>query len=293
MDPSLLKERAKFIERAKAQPVVEKRKKAKDENSERSSKKHKSSSSSFKSKHSSSSSKNFDYKKIQGSSQYNFGILAKIVNHMKKRHQHGDTYPLTIDEILDETSQLDVGSKQRHWLITEALVNNPKIKVVDNGEKYAFKPKYDIRDKKGLLNLLKKHDLHGWGGILLDDIEESLPDMDKALKALGANVIFVQRQSDKKKVLFYNDKYCRYTVDEEFQKLWRGVPIEGMDEKKIEEYLEKQGISSMQDMGSKKVVPVQKRKGGGKGKRSFKKHNEHLNGILEDYSDMANKKTQS
>ena len=32
----------------------------------------------------------------------------------------------------------------------------------------------------------------------------------------------IQRAHDKKKILFYNDKYCNLTVDEEFSKLWRG-----------------------------------------------------------------------
>ena len=46
-----------------------------------------------------------------GSSSYRFGVLARIVRHMKSRHQDGDDHPLTLDEILDETNQLDVGSK--------------------------------------------------------------------------------------------------------------------------------------------------------------------------------------
>lgn len=48
---------------------------------------------------------------MSGSSQYKFGVLAKIVKYMKTRHQDGDDHPLTLDEILDETNQLDVGSK--------------------------------------------------------------------------------------------------------------------------------------------------------------------------------------
>lgn len=42
----------------------------------------------------------------------------------------------------------------------------------------------------------------------------------------------------------------------EFQKLWRSVPVDSIDEDKIEEYLKKQGISSMQETGPKKVVSV-------------------------------------
>lgn len=42
----------------------------------------------------------------------------------------------------------------------------------------------------------------------------------------------------------------------EFQKLWRSVPVDSMDEEKIEDYLKRQGISSMQETGPKKVVGV-------------------------------------
>lgn len=47
---------------------------------------------------------------MSGSSQYRFGVLAKIVKHMRTRHQDGDDHPLTIEDILDETNQLDIGS---------------------------------------------------------------------------------------------------------------------------------------------------------------------------------------
>ncbi|OCT97327.1 hypothetical protein XELAEV_18009554mg [Xenopus laevis] len=40
----------------------------------------------------------------------------------------------------------------------------------------------------------------------------------------------------------------------EFQKLWRSVPVDSMDDEKIEEYLKRQGISSMQESGPKKIV---------------------------------------
>ena len=48
---------------------------------------------------------------MSGSSQYKFGVLAKIVKHLKTLHQVGGDHPLSLDEILDETNQLDVGSK--------------------------------------------------------------------------------------------------------------------------------------------------------------------------------------
>lgn len=38
----------------------------------------------------------------------------------------------------------------------------------------------------------------------------------------GDSVLYITRPNDKKKILFYNDKYCQFNVDEEFTKLWRG-----------------------------------------------------------------------
>lgn len=51
------------------------------------------------------------YKTYGQSSQYKFGVLTKIVKYIRARHQDGDDHPLTIDELLDETNQLDVGTK--------------------------------------------------------------------------------------------------------------------------------------------------------------------------------------
>lgn len=57
------------------------------------------------------------YKTATGSSQYRFGVLAKIVKHMRTRHQEGDMHPLTLEEILDETNQLDVGNKVKQVIL--------------------------------------------------------------------------------------------------------------------------------------------------------------------------------
>lgn len=138
---------------------------------------------------------------MTGSSQYRFGVLAKIVRHLKTLHQDGGDHALTLEEILDETNQLNVGTKitqvliifrnfthehfktifQFQWLRLEALINNPKIEATPDG-RFMFKPPYRIRDKKGLLKLLKQTDLKCQGGIFLDDIQESLPNHEKILK---------------------------------------------------------------------------------------------------------------
>lgn len=144
---------------------------------------------------------------MAGSSQYKFGVLAKIVKHLKTLHLDGAEHALTLEELLDETNQLDVGVKISQvsptiiygkifinnfyvlkWLRAEALLNNPKIEATPDG-RYMFKPPYRIRDRKGLLKLLRQADLKGLGGIILDDIVESVPNHEKVLKV--GNLTFV------------------------------------------------------------------------------------------------------
>lgn len=55
-----------------------------------------------------------NYKTMAGSSQKKFACLNKIVIFMKERHLQGVEHPLSIDEIMDETSQLDVGSSTKN-----------------------------------------------------------------------------------------------------------------------------------------------------------------------------------
>lgn len=48
---------------------------------------------------------------MSSGSQFKFGVLARIVRHMRTRHQDGEVHPLSIDEILDETNQLNIGQR--------------------------------------------------------------------------------------------------------------------------------------------------------------------------------------
>ena len=52
-------------------------------------------------------------------------------------------------------------------------------------------------------------------------------------------------------MLIYDRIMCKFS---DFQKLWRSATVDGVDEGKIEEHLKKQGITSMQDAGLRKVV---------------------------------------
>lgn len=74
-----------------------------------------------------------------------------------------------------------------------------------------------------------------------------------------------------------------FCADEEFVKQWRSVSVDGVDDAKIEEYLAKQGIASMQDQGLKKMAMPKRKKG--IRKRVAPKDNQHMAGVLKDYSE--------
>lgn len=82
--------------------------------------------------------------------------------------------------------------------------------------RFSFKPVFKLKDGKTLVKLLKQYDLKGLGGILLEDIQESLPHCEKVLKARANEIIYITRPTDKKKILFYNDKTANIMVNEEF-----------------------------------------------------------------------------
>ena len=54
-------------------------------------------------------------------------------------------------------------------------------------------------------------------------------------------------------MIFFNDRSLEIEMDETFQKLWRSITVESVDEDKIAEYLAGQGITFADDPGIRKV----------------------------------------
>jgi transcription initiation factor TFIIE subunit beta len=96
---------------------------------------------------------NFDYAsgKVDAVSSANsslFGMMAKIVDYMKKRHLENQAWPLTLNECLDEMKQT-VAKKTEQWLL-EKLPENPKLLFDDQG-KFCFKPQYKIKTDQQII----------------------------------------------------------------------------------------------------------------------------------------------
>lgn len=209
--------------------------------------------------------------------------MAKIVDYMKKRHLNQKQWPLSLQEILDELQVYDLPKRSEAWL-REALPKNPRL-TCDEESKYCYKPPYKIKGKTSLVAVAKKHHQDVRGGILLSDLNDCIPNGEKLLESLSDQIIVVPTQVNKRKdkVFFYNDQELDIFIEDEFKQIYRKVSVDHLDEKKIEEYLQKHGIDAMKDLGPK-------RHGGGplkrktpKRRQNIKVQNQHLDGVLEDY----------
>jgi len=276
----LLKQREEFKKRATAQPTVSKRPAPSADSAKEKKKSHK--------KKKSSDTPNSNARVLAdlsipaaSSTAANFSTLAKIIDYMKKRHLNKQNWPLSLKEILEEVQVFDLPKRSEAWL-AEILPTNRRISV-DEG-KFIFKPPYRVKGTTSLLTVLKRHDMEGKGGILLSDLNECIPNADKIAQLLGDAVIDIPTQISKRKdhVYFYNDPEASFKVNEEFCSIWRNVSVDHLDEKKIEEYLQKHGIDTMRDLAPKKGSGPPKRKTV-KRKTVTKVHNEHLTNVLETY----------
>uniref|UniRef100_A0AC35TI61 Transcription initiation factor IIE subunit beta n=1 Tax=Rhabditophanes sp. KR3021 TaxID=114890 RepID=A0AC35TI61_9BILA len=215
-------------------------------------------------------------------------MLAKIIDYLKKRHlnpMNPLTWGLSVDEILAEINIGSINSRSKAYLF-DSLQNNIKIQETEPG-KFQFKPIYKIKTPVQLKTQLEKLMREGKPGISGQELAECTPFGDKFLKEIEEDVIKIPTQINKRKdfVYFYNSHDYNYELDDEYRGLWRSVNVSQLDEKKIEEYLTKHGIESIQDVKPKMTnTGVPKRKQNRK-RANAKVHNLHLASVLEDYAE--------
>lgn len=206
---------------------------------------------------------------------------------MKTRHLDGDSDPLALTEVLEECNSTNQVTSSTRQFLDESLRNNCKLRIIDGDPiKFAFKPSIDgVKDKKSFLRYMQRHAMDGLGGVNKEAVIESLPRAEKTLKYHEEKQnIYIHNRPDKKAIIFYNDRSCEIEMDEAFQKLWRSITVESVDEEKIAEYLNKQGITYADDPGVRKMMHQGLKRRKPAKKRRFKTHNDHVSTLL-DYSE--------
>ncbi|KRY68525.1 General transcription factor IIE subunit 2, partial [Trichinella pseudospiralis] len=290
MDSSLLKQREAFLKRASAVPTVFNRQ---DRYS---------SATNTSEKHNSTSAKNaavlsavkkpkmaksvVDYKNAKACMATNFGILAKVLEHMKKRFLENLNWSLSLEEIFEELQMFGVSGKITMWL-KEILPGHPRMNVDEDG-KFTYKPPYKVKGKNSLLALLKRREIDGAGALLLSELYDCVLHPDKLVQALGNQVLALNVSLNKRKdvALFYNESEpFHLSVDEDLKMMWRNISVSQYDDEKLEEYVRKQGLDTLlglkhRDGPGKAHIPKRKPR-----KKPVVLQNEHLSktGLLESY----------
>ena len=122
-------------------------------------------------------------------------VFPKVIMHMKIRFQKNENFALSLDEILDELSIFDVPKKIRDNLDNMVLPVNPKLEMSFDDKtktrKYTYKPSFNLKNRRDLINLIKEKQDKGEGGVLKDDVQESMTteDFERIFK-VKKNIIF-------------------------------------------------------------------------------------------------------
>ncbi|KAH7723051.1 Transcription initiation factor IIEbeta subunit [Aphelenchoides avenae] len=286
MDPELLKQRQSFMKSAlKSMPVQQRPAQPSSSHTtfnveeKKKKKKHKPSAAAD-----AQAKAELDYKKAESvSNAANFAVMAKIVDYMKKRHLQQQAWSLSLKDILEEMSIFDLTKRAEAWL-RDALPKNPRL-TVDAEEKYIYKPPYKIRNRNTLLLQLKKNHTDLKPGLLLTELNDCIPDAEKHVKLLGDQLIDIPTQVNKRKdhVYFFNDPDVDFKPDEDLVRLWRGAKVDHLDENKVEEYLQKHGITTFKELAPKRSANAAPKRKAVKRKINAKVQNVHLDGVLENY----------
>uniref|UniRef100_A0A5S6QUM5 Transcription initiation factor IIE subunit beta n=1 Tax=Trichuris muris TaxID=70415 RepID=A0A5S6QUM5_TRIMR len=293
MDPALLKQRQAFMRRAAAVPTVSSRPSPAALPKGREAVVRRSSAGTSDPKRQKVDAESrkpapFDYKTAKTCVATNFGVLAKVLDFLRKRHLDQATWSLSLQEIFEELQMFDVSNKVKMWL-AEILPENSRI-TRDEFGKFIYKPPYKIKGKNSLLGVLKRREMEGTGALLMSELSECVSSPEKLVAALGNSVISINVNVNKRKdvALFYNDTENQsLNVDEAYVSLWRSVNVGHLNDQRLEEYLVKHGIDSSKAFSANprsRETYVPKRKGK---KRPAMMHNEHLarSGVLMDFSD--------
>lgn len=80
-----------------------------------------------------------------------------------------------------------------------------------------------------------------------------------------------------------SSSFSCFVAFSEFKGLWRNAAVDYLDEKKIEEYLQKHGIDTIKETMPRKIFARPPKRKTVRKRPNQKIHNEHLSNVLEDY----------
>lgn len=230
-----------------------------------------------------------DFQPQSAASKTRFLKLTNIVEKLQERFLGGQTDPVTLDELIDEAG-LIIDASDRHWLVSEALLSNEKIDVkrVDDTNRFVYKPPLDLKfpKKTPLLNLIKARHDKCEGAVTVDAVRETIPKAraDIIIDSLTKSGDVVKVSNNKREILFYADRNYNLQVNPEFIDAWRKISVEGLDDKKILEFLSTHGHHGLAKNAPRQAQSTTKPSKRGGRRPNTMKHNEHVADQLMDFS---------
>ncbi|KAJ3022863.1 hypothetical protein HKX48_005064 [Thoreauomyces humboldtii] len=151
--------------------------------------------------------------------------------------------------------------------LRQLLSNNPKITYHPEKGTYQYKPKYNLRSKEDLLNLL--HESRETGGTDMKELQDSWSGLAAAVQELkhDGDITVLTTKDEKPKILFWNDRASNVNMSPEFHEYWHKVQIP--KEIDLAKELERAGLKSME-------VFTTANKGDGQLKQSKRRSNKRI-----------------
>ncbi|KAJ3301924.1 hypothetical protein HDV03_005545 [Kappamyces sp. JEL0829] len=111
--------------------------------------------------------------------------------------------------------------------LQEKLKNNVRVTYDEKKGTYAFKPRYDVRTKEGLLKLLKS--MQGTGGMELKELKDSYSGAEQLVNELeqvgSVLVIRSETKNNAPRSVYFNDTSRNLVISDEFKKIWHDTVI--------------------------------------------------------------------
>eukprot|EP01132_Coremiostelium_polycephalum_P002353 gene2353-2903_t len=190
-------------------------------------------------------------------------IIYDVVNYLKTL----EGVPASLEEIKHSTGHEIEG----HYELIEKLKTNPKVVSHDNNY-YSFKPLYNVKNQKDILELLSSHP----NGILVSDLAESYTNASADVKKLKeSKEIFAMKNTDSAgDVIFPNDERFRMNVSKELIDLWKDIKVP--NEADLEREMKEAGLSIVESSETTKITKAATKQKKERKRRTTKLTNTHI-----------------
>lgn len=193
--------------------------------------------------------------------------IHSIIQHIKR-----NPIPVSFSEI-QNTLNINLFTNP---MILSALKKNPKIIIYK--DTIQFKPKYDIKAKEDIKNLLisTKNEY----GIEVNELLDCPCDIKLFIQELlNDNEIFLLKDSDGSEIIFNNPVDVKQ-LDDTIKEMWNRIRIPDYEEVKRE--LQTAGLKSSRDEKKRKIL-VEPKKKPKRYKRKIKITNTHVKDLNLDF----------